>query len=161
MTMTTGSWRWNAPELFLNAVRNLRTDVYAFGCVCLEASIFYQTFMYAIKLTVSKAYTRQYPFADISFDHQVIYAVSKGRRLSRPSERDHRAAKDDPIWDLAESCWDPSPEKRPSSKQLSEDMVTVFRHSLSESDMGIAINSDSKNQQNEKGSTEARVMTLG
>jgi serine/threonine protein kinase len=37
-TVTEGSNRWSAPELFKTEqiIRNAESDVYAFGCVCLE-----------------------------------------------------------------------------------------------------------------------------
>jgi serine/threonine protein kinase len=35
---TEGSYRWSAPELFQTneIIRTAESDVYAFGCVCLE-----------------------------------------------------------------------------------------------------------------------------
>ncbi|EIN07881.1 kinase-like protein [Punctularia strigosozonata HHB-11173 SS5] len=121
-TRTTGSWRWNAPELFLDAVRNTQTDVYAFGCLCLEA------------------FTRQHPFPDIAYDHQVVFAISRGRRLTRPSQLDLGASTIDSIWDLTDQCWDSDAARRPTAKQVSEVMVDMLRQSpLDEIATGTAL----------------------
>ncbi|KAF7374755.1 Kinase-like protein [Mycena sanguinolenta] len=99
-----GSVRWMAPELIYPAhfkrkfVRTRATDVYAFGCVCLEL------------------YTGQPPFPDLS-ETVVMFDVLKGDRPDRPSGE---PAMSDVLWELVNDCWTQEPETRPTIQAVVE-----------------------------------------
>ncbi|KAJ7202665.1 kinase-like domain-containing protein, partial [Mycena pura] len=97
-----GSLRWMAPELIdpekfgQRFLRTPATDVYAFGCVCLEL------------------YTRQPPFADFR-ETAVIVKVSDGVRPKRPT---CDPTMSDALWGLVNDCWAQQSTNRPFSKML-------------------------------------------
>ncbi|KAJ7202578.1 kinase-like domain-containing protein [Mycena pura] len=97
-----GSLRWMAPELIdpekfgQRFLRTPATDVYAFGCVCLEL------------------YTGQPPFADFR-ETAVILKVSDGVRPERPT---CAPTMSDTLWDLVNDCWEQQSTNRPLSEML-------------------------------------------
>ncbi|KAJ7731250.1 kinase-like domain-containing protein, partial [Mycena metata] len=92
-----GSIRWMAPELIhpdLFGVRFLRTpatDLYAFGCVCIEL------------------YTGQPPFANLP-EPASLFKVVKGERPERPFGE---PALSDDLWRHVNECWAQESAKRP------------------------------------------------
>ncbi|KAJ6554031.1 kinase-like domain-containing protein, partial [Mycena vulgaris] len=81
--------RWMAPELIdpkrfgLRFVRTPATDVYAFGCVCLEL------------------YTGKPPFADVS-ETASLFRVINGERPERPSTDPPMS---EALWQHVNACW--------------------------------------------------------
>jgi len=112
---TTGTLRWQAPELFPNMQslepesprkgNTTATDVYAYGLVCYEM------------------FSGQYPFPEISNDFQVMFAVKQGRRPWRPSHTLSQCrGLNDKIWHIIEACWSQDPGARPPASKVVEDL---------------------------------------
>jgi serine/threonine protein kinase len=106
-TNRAGSTRWLAPELLQpeafgcdGYVRTLASDVYAFACVCLEASPLNQ----GTRLTVLRCFqlhTGGPPFLnEAKEDAAVIFNVIKGQRPVRP-----KASMSDDLWELVTAAW--------------------------------------------------------
>ncbi|KAJ7017258.1 kinase-like domain-containing protein [Mycena alexandri] len=95
-----GSLRWMAPELIdpdrfgRQFLRTPATDVFAFGCVCLEL------------------YTGQPPFTGLS-EAAALLKVIDGRRPEQPCGEPTMSAA---LWDYVSECWAQESEKRPLSK---------------------------------------------
>ncbi|KAH7925425.1 kinase-like protein [Leucogyrophana mollusca] len=110
-----GSPRWMAPELqnpddfSMKFQRTPATDIYAFGCTCLEL------------------YTGKAPFHEVQPPIRVSLKVIVGQRPPRPSS-DLLADLSDDMWTLIEACWHQSHLHRPSANQVVKliggDMIT-------------------------------------
>ncbi|KIM92438.1 hypothetical protein PILCRDRAFT_762509 [Piloderma croceum F 1598] len=99
-TSIFGSIRWMAPELYTSGMsrRTTASDVYAFGCLCLES------------------YTGAPPFKDIR-DGAVILKVIQGERPQRPTPEMSRPMSDE-LWDLVNLCWKHNPDGRPKMNDV-------------------------------------------
>ncbi|TDL21801.1 kinase-like protein [Rickenella mellea] len=105
----TGTLRWQAPEL-LNIVegestrRSEQSDIYSFGCVCLELM------------------TGKPPFSEIRNDGAVMLAISKGQIPHRPHENLNVIERglDDTLWAFMQHCWTFDPALRPRIVQVTE-----------------------------------------
>ncbi|KAJ7147345.1 kinase-like domain-containing protein [Mycena filopes] len=104
-SMTTnrgGSPYWMAPELLdpdrygLKFVRTTATDVYAYGCVCLEV------------------YTGRPPFAHLP-EPAALMKILQGERPQRPSGS---PAMTDILWRNVSTYWADSPTARPNTQLL-------------------------------------------
>ncbi|KAK1230419.1 Protein kinase of the Mitotic Exit Network [Marasmius sp. AFHP31] len=115
-----GTTRWLAPELLNPELSNISTeqsDMYAYGCVCYEASRF--------------IYAGCAPFHDLT-DGAVIFAVLlRQQHPSRPE-----GLEDDAIWELMTSCWNHNSSLRPTAA----DALERIRH-LSTSSSRVEIGS--------------------
>ncbi|KAK1215506.1 Protein kinase of the Mitotic Exit Network [Marasmius sp. AFHP31] len=115
-----GTTRWLAPELLnpeLSSVSTEQSDMYAYGCVCYEASRF--------------IYAGRAPFHDLT-DGAVIFAVLlRQQHPSRPE-----GLEDDVIWELMTSCWNHNSSLRPAAA----DALERIRH-LSTSSSRVEIGS--------------------
>ncbi|KAJ7731239.1 kinase-like protein, partial [Mycena metata] len=93
-----GSIRWMAPELIApdlfggRFLRTPATDLYAFGCVCIEL------------------YTGQPPFASLS-ETASLFRVVKGERPERPFGE---SALSDDLWRHVNEYWAQDSAKRPN-----------------------------------------------
>ncbi|KAJ3477519.1 hypothetical protein NLI96_g10407 [Meripilus lineatus] len=104
-TKAGGAMRWQAPEVFElgstttdpTAHMTFSSDIYSFGCVCLEVK------------------TREIPFHGSS-DYQVIASLI-GRKCPPIPNPDTEAWKS--MFELMQKCWD-LPEKRPNSTSIIE-----------------------------------------
>ncbi|KAJ7742169.1 kinase-like domain-containing protein, partial [Mycena maculata] len=92
----SGSMRWMAPELLQPSmfgcdrfVRTPTSDVYAFACVCLEASPFN-----------CSLHTGRPHFSDITLDVPVIFKVIAGERPARPE-----TSMPPNLWALVTAAW--------------------------------------------------------
>ncbi|KAF8064122.1 kinase-like domain-containing protein, partial [Lyophyllum atratum] len=101
---TGGTPRWTAPELLdgSQATNSIKSDVYAFACVCYEV------------------FSGNIPFHDVNSDYPVILKVMKGQRPARPLHCEPwktlcaPLGLDDSLWDVIQRCWGMDPDKRPS-----------------------------------------------
>ncbi|KAJ6587596.1 kinase-like domain-containing protein, partial [Mycena vulgaris] len=94
-----GSARWMAPEMIQPKsfgleyfARTPASDIYAFGCVCLEL------------------YTGHQPFEDVESDTAVLFKVIAGDRPSKST----RKLIPDRVWDIVQKCWSHHFADRPS-----------------------------------------------
>ncbi|KDQ53252.1 hypothetical protein JAAARDRAFT_137568, partial [Jaapia argillacea MUCL 33604] len=100
---TDGSVRWMAPELLLpdkfdlNFQRTYATDIYAFGCVCLEV------------------YTRKHPFPEIKTDSELVIKIyNSSLRPTRPSIEESQGVEiADEWWAFILSCLKEDSSERP------------------------------------------------
>ncbi|KAJ7098468.1 kinase-like domain-containing protein [Mycena crocata] len=99
-----GSLRWQAPELidphsmgFERFLRTPASDVYAYGCVCLEL------------------YTGKPPFSELSADGGVIFRVLKGERPEKPTNITGA------LWNLVTVAWAHHANDRPTIYQIVAD----------------------------------------
>jgi len=107
---TTGTLRWQAPELFpdelsshIERPNTKATDVYAYGLVCYEM------------------FSGNFPFQEFSSDFQVMYAVKQGKRPARPSDAQAMTrGLNDMIWQIIENSWMPDPVARPLASEIVE-----------------------------------------
>ncbi|KAJ8077726.1 hypothetical protein PM082_002159 [Marasmius tenuissimus] len=94
---SVGTTRWQAPELLIpkdSYVSTSESDMYAFGCVCLEI------------------FTGRVPFYGF-IDGAVMMAVFNEQHPSRPAEL--KSEQCDEIWELITSCWAFDPSLRPTA----------------------------------------------
>ncbi|KAJ7106274.1 kinase-like domain-containing protein, partial [Mycena epipterygia] len=108
-----GSTRWLAPELIHPSafgcdqfVRTPASDVYAFACVCLEASEFNQLL-----------HTGRPPFSDVAGDGPVLLKVIAGERPARP---DTSMSHD--LWALVTASWAQEIRDRPGIETIIRSM---------------------------------------
>ncbi|KAF9257558.1 kinase-like protein [Marasmius fiardii PR-910] len=103
-----GTLRWMAPELFFgnDTRRSFASDVYAFGCLCVEV------------------YTGKPPFAnEVPHDLHVLTKVCSGERPKRPSLLG--TGMPDSLWALVGRCWNQKVELRPSCVEISREMERI------------------------------------
>ncbi|KAJ7145906.1 kinase-like domain-containing protein [Mycena epipterygia] len=117
-----GSLRWMAPELIDPEEFGLQfrptpaTDVYAFGCVCVEL------------------YTGQPPFSHIPMDasdYAIVRCVMDGERPERPTEEPLMT---DRFWNCVTTYWGQNYTIRPSAEVIVSDMTGVAVESSGPSD---------------------------
>ncbi|KAG6843375.1 hypothetical protein H0H87_005296 [Tephrocybe sp. NHM501043] len=121
-TSQGGSVRWQAPELFVvedsdveseeETVKNtMASDVYAWGCVCLEV------------------FTGQIPFSETTNNVAVIHRVHAGAHPRRPLASQpcwKNWGLTEEIWSLMKRCWDKDPTQRPSASAIAEHFASTL-----------------------------------
>ncbi|KAG6826273.1 hypothetical protein H0H92_000466, partial [Tricholoma furcatifolium] len=114
-----GSIRWMAPEL-LNyddedmAYNTTASDVYAWGCVCLEI------------------FTSEFPWAHLAIDAFVLQRVLAGYHLERPPDSSRSWTEwglTETIWSLMENCWRRDPEIRLSAAEIVQSLTPLLPES--------------------------------
>jgi hypothetical protein len=113
--------------------RTYATDVFAFGCVCLEVSQVLRLCLDGLRLTLLyisvcglKVCTSNPPFSDIPNDTAVLFNVMNGLRPKRPSPLDSRRLMSDKLWNLIGACWSQQISDRPSMSAVVEIMKGEF-----------------------------------
>lgn len=107
-----GTLRWMAPELLRpsgNFKRTFSSDIYAYGCVCVEL------------------YSGRVPFPDITHEVRIIEMVLSGDLPPRP------ASMTDPLWQLVCVCCENGADMRPGASEIVEMLRTFLRESATES----------------------------
>ncbi|TDL23535.1 kinase-like protein [Rickenella mellea] len=111
-----GSLRWQAPELLLSSKEvtesvntTERSDVYAFGCLCLEV------------------FTDRPPFWGLSEYAVIATLLLHNERPSRPPAPAAERGLDDEMWDLMNQCWETSRSERPRMKAVYERILPYTR----------------------------------
>ncbi|KAJ7017023.1 kinase-like domain-containing protein [Mycena alexandri] len=103
-THRAGSIRWMAPELIAperfgkKFVRTAASDIYAFGCVCMEL------------------YTGRPPFSPSS-ETVAMLKVIEGERPSRPSSEPFMS---NALWEDITECWAQDPAMRPTAEIVAQ-----------------------------------------
>ena len=68
-----------------------------------------------------------YPFHDIKNDFQVINAIRRGKRPSRPShDLCQTRGLSDEIWGLIETCWTGESSGRPTANRVMQQLHTLY-----------------------------------
>ncbi|KAJ7767194.1 kinase-like domain-containing protein, partial [Mycena metata] len=98
-----GTLRYQAPELFQDEMNHFGADIYAFGCVCYEAS---------------SIMTGKVPFYEIAKDPAVMMKVLAGHRPSKPSSWSTPVLEQ--FWQLLHDCWNTGRDLRPTAPQIAE-----------------------------------------
>ncbi|TDL15149.1 kinase-like protein [Rickenella mellea] len=102
-----GTIRWQARELLIPgnngkiARPSRESDIYSFGCVCLEIM------------------TGNVPFSELT-DVAVTFAIMQNKKPQRPVGNCTEYGLDDSLWNTIESCWDNEPSQRPTVVQLGQ-----------------------------------------
>jgi serine/threonine protein kinase len=114
-----------APELLnprdfgLRFVRTTASDIYAFGCVCLEVCTCRR---YLTHFDMVQLYTGSPPFTGLS-DGAVIHEVVAGGRPEQPAgER----TMSDVLWKHISHYWMQNPAARPATGVLVENMIALL-----------------------------------
>lgn len=134
-----GAVRWSAPEVIVTGGRlTFASDVYAFGCVCLEVRCSFHIFLFP---TISicghiQLYTQNHPFPDCFKDAQVIACILRGQRPEKPQISDH-STYDRELWNLVERCWEEDPIHRPTAGFLADSLPTKKEPDLVEYDIDL------------------------
>jgi serine/threonine protein kinase len=126
-TLTTstnrgGSLYWMAPELLepsrfgLKFVRTPATDVYAFGCVCFEVTVFRVS---ALCSEIVQLYTGRPPFSSLP-EPAALMRVLDGER---PERQPGLPAMSDRLWQHVTEFWAQSPDTRPPTRFVVQKMV--------------------------------------
>jgi hypothetical protein len=64
-------------------------------------------------------FSDQFPFHEITGDFQVMFAVKRGKRPSRPTHDLSRTrGLNDAIWQIIETCWIQDPDKRYTASEV-------------------------------------------
>ncbi|KAJ7266628.1 kinase-like domain-containing protein [Mycena rebaudengoi] len=123
-----GSSRWMAPELLNHEVEFKPTrasDVYAFACLCVEASL--PDCPRILQLTLpEQIYMGEHPFWNIVHDMPAVLQILNGKRPLRPSSSDPpdgTRAMSDQLWATVEACWVHEPSDRPDMHKVSEIII--------------------------------------
>ncbi|KAJ7577245.1 kinase-like domain-containing protein, partial [Mycena floridula] len=125
-----GTIRYTAPELLdpsqfgmTKYQRTAESDMYAFACLCIEASLFFCTCNFSTQLFF-KLYTHKPPFDEVP-ERDIILKVPKGKRPSRPTV----PPMTDELWKLVDACWHQRPSMRPKADSVVSRLKDILRRS--------------------------------
>ncbi|THH29184.1 hypothetical protein EUX98_g5003 [Antrodiella citrinella] len=111
---SAATYQYQAPELHdpqqfgmdnVTPMATTATDIYSFGCVCVEL------------------YGQQAPFSGAAY-FKVAKDVLDGKRPPRPSTPDEQPMSDS-MWKLTRRCWAQNVSDRPSAKKVAKDLEMI------------------------------------
>ncbi|KIJ10813.1 hypothetical protein PAXINDRAFT_172034 [Paxillus involutus ATCC 200175] len=109
-----GTARWAAPEIFTTRddessawVPTEQSDIYSFGSIILQVC------------------TGEVPYVNLQRDVQVLLALSRGVKPSRPAT----SCMTDRIWDFIQTCW--STEGHDAGRPSAEEALNLIQGELS------------------------------
>ncbi|KAG6848078.1 hypothetical protein H0H93_003608 [Arthromyces matolae] len=125
-----GTIRWQAPELIMpvsdsdeDAHNTKASDVYAYGCVCIEARTA-SSLIVEWDLMISKIFMCHKPFATTPNLMKVTHLISSGHPpAEHPDPLDPcwtESGLSESIWAFMERCWQRAPNERPSAADVVE-----------------------------------------
>jgi len=120
-----GSTRWMAPELILGLTGGDRrtppistaSDVYAFGCVCLEVRT-RQILVNKDNPFLHQVATGNVPFPHLRNDYAVTVDLIRGEKPSRPTQCYISYHAQPTFWALLDRCWSADVSMRPSMGEV-------------------------------------------
>lgn len=114
-TWRSGAERWMPREVLLGAKCEKTSDVYSFGCVCLEVSVRCSCSLDLPKRVCSQIVTGRRPFPEFPKDAQVIGYVCGGNSPNWPTTVDPILSG---LATVVRPCWHQDPNKRPSMERV-------------------------------------------
>eukprot|EP00056_Hartaetosiga_gracilis_P004234 m.72777 g.72777 ORF g.72777 m.72777 type:complete len:1317 (+) comp11755_c0_seq2:109-4059(+) len=102
---TLGTIPWTAPEILEHQPYSLPVDVYSFGIVMWEVL------------------SRELPYDDLRFVHQIRDHVLRG---GRPDISEEMWEDEEEYLNLACACWDRSPNARPTFSKVEKDLAQLY-----------------------------------
>ncbi|KAG8715250.1 hypothetical protein FRC09_016783 [Ceratobasidium sp. 395] len=93
-----GTLPWDSPELFEGDVRTTMSDMWAFGCIALEAQ-----------------------FGKVPYNANFLIAYRKMRKNLPPATRESVVSVDfisNAVWETMQRCWEFDPQSRPSAQAV-------------------------------------------
>jgi len=111
--LAQGTTRWQAPELFSDMLDEIASETQPHNTKATD--------VYGFAMVGYEIFSGNLPFYDVKNEFQVILAMTKGIRPSRPShERCWIRGLNNEIWALIEDCWTGEPSERPFASQIVE-----------------------------------------
>ncbi|KAG9027352.1 hypothetical protein FRB95_007839 [Tulasnella sp. JGI-2019a] len=102
-----GSIRWSAPELMEDVPRSPKSDIYSFG------------------MTIVEIITGKVPYPEFKNASALFEELNSGRRPpATPSSRNGKSFIN--LWEIASSCWEADPLKRPSARDVSAKVSCTY-----------------------------------
>ncbi|KAG8903411.1 hypothetical protein FRB99_003341 [Tulasnella sp. 403] len=102
-----GSYRWMPPEISDGKPKSFQSDVFSFG------------------LTIYQLLSDRLPLYELSDGVIAAVALIRGQRPPREPESSPTGDSYESFWDIAESCWQKTPEARPSIAQIFKDISSL------------------------------------
>ena len=100
--------RWNAPEILVPPEDNCTTPVDPEDKW--RSSYTEKSDVYSLAMTILEVMTKRPPYSNLRRDTTVVNYVLQGLHPQKPINFS------DNLWSLLESCWERSPEKRPTAQ---------------------------------------------
>lgn len=122
--------RWQAPELLRGSGRPTpKSDVYAFGLVCLEVCRANELshFTWLTSSAHLQIFTSKIPWAGVGDGQVVIEVLVNDNRPPKPAKLAMRRGLDDQMWDLMTACWSKQLEKRPNMVFIVEELMPEYK----------------------------------
>ena len=120
---------WLAPELidqFQSSQPSKPSDIYSFGCVCIEVS---DTYNHRSSIMIEpnnfqKLYTGKPPYSGLAI-LPILRKVQNGEKPPRPTFYGGDIMSNE-LWSLVALCLSTSPEDRPTASQLVQELGSLL-----------------------------------
>lgn len=136
-TMNERAHRWMAPELLdpgsADEIPTYASDVYSFGCVCVEVSPQLRDGVDGIDdAHCFQLYDCQNPFKHIRSDAGFFTKILADKITPKRPDRSRGAIDDMPheLWDLVRPCWLTEPSDRPTSQKIAQTFIQFIANPL-------------------------------